>query len=184
MRIFDDIFDKRFLDEFTNKLRYTNWYPTNISNRTTWPYGEKGTHRLLGDVLFKRENFDKIQYGKDKDLSFQTIDMFYAIRKAVQRKMILQQVATNLQFMGMDGTNHADVINPDVEEYSYVLMLSDEYVSSDEGGEFVNETVGETVPYRYGRTIEFNTSDSHRGLAFKTPHIVRYSIKFVGQVIE
>ena len=51
MKIFDDIFDKRFLDEFTNKLRYANWYPTNISNRTTWPYGEKGTHRLLGDVL-------------------------------------------------------------------------------------------------------------------------------------
>ena len=184
MKVFDDIFDKRFLDEFANKLRYTNWYPTNISNRTTWPYGEQGTHRLLGDVLFRRKSFDKIEYGKDKDLSFQTIDMFYAIRKAVQRKMILQQIATNLQFMGMDGTNHSDVIDPNVEEYSYVLMLSDEYVSSEEGGEFVNDTVGETVPYRYGRTIEFKTSDKHRGLAFKTPHIVRYSIKFVGQVIE
>ena len=56
MKIFDDIFDKRFHDEFTNKLRYANWYPTNISNRTTWPYGEKGTHRLLGDVLFKRKS--------------------------------------------------------------------------------------------------------------------------------
>ena len=184
MKVFDDIFDKRFLDEFTNKLRYTNWYPTNISNRTTWPYGEKGTHSLLGDVLFRRKSFDKIEYGKDKDLSFQTIDMFYAIRKAVQRKMILQQIATNLQFMGMDGTNHSDVIDPNVEEYSYVLMLSDEYVSSEEGGEFVNDTVGETVPYRYGRTIEFKTSDKHRGLAFKTPHKARYSVKFVGKVIE
>ena len=114
MKVFDDIFDKRFLDEFANKLRYTNWYPTHISNRTTWPYGEKGTHRLLGDVLFRRKSFDKIDYGKDKDLSFQTIDMFYAIRKAVQRKMILQQIATNLQFMGMDGTNHSDVIDPNV----------------------------------------------------------------------
>ena len=169
MKIYDDIFDKRFLDEFTNKLRYTNWYPTNISNRTTWPYGEKGTHRLLGDVLFKRENFDKIQYGKDKDLSFQTIDMFYAIRRAVQRKMVLQQVATNLQFMGMDGTNHADVINPDVEEYSYVLMLSDEYVSSDEGGEFVNETVGETVPYRYGRLIAYLMYVLIEGILYAIP---------------
>ena len=99
-------------------------------------------------------------------------------------KMILQQIATNLQFMGMDGTNHSDVIDPNVEEYSYVLMLSDEYVSSEEGGEFVNDTVGETVPYRYGRTIEFKTSDKHRGLAFKTPHKARYSVKFVGKVIE
>tara|TARA_Y100000816_G_C25853693_1_gene445861 strand:+ start:99 stop:653 length:555 start_codon:yes stop_codon:yes gene_type:complete len=184
MKIYDDIFDKRFLDEFTNKLRYTNWYATNIANRSTWPYGEKGTHRLLGDVLFARINVDKIQYSKDKDLSFETIDMFYAIRKTVQRKMVLQQIATNLQFMGMDGTNHIDTLNPDTEEYSYVLMLSDDHVSGEEGGEFINETVGQTVPYRYGRTIEFKTSDKHRGLAFKTPHKARYSVKFVGKVIE
>ena len=102
----------------------------------------------------------------------------------VQRKMTLQQIVTNLQFMGMDGTNHIDTLNPDTEEYSYVLMLSDDHVSGEEGGEFINETVGQTVPYRYGRTIEFKTSDNHRGLAFKTPHVARYSVKFVGQVIE
>ena len=110
--------------------------------------------------------------------------MFYAIRKTVQRKMVLQQIATNLQFMGIDGTNHIDTLNPDTEEYSYVLMLSDDHVSGEEGGEFINETVGQTVPYRYGRTIEFKTSDKHRGLAFKTPHKARYSVKFVGKVIE
>ena len=184
MKIYDDIFDKRFLDEFTNRLRFANWYPTNIANRSTWPYGEKGTHRLLGDILFTRINYDKIEYSNDRNLSFETIDMFYAISTAVQRKMTLQQIATNLQFMGMDGTNHIDTLNPNTEEYSYVLMLSDDYVSSEEGGEFVNETVGQTVPYRYGRTIEFKTSDNHRGLAFKTPHVARYSVKFVGQVIE
>ena len=63
--------------------------------------------------------------------------------------------------MGMDGTNHTDVITENVEEYSYILMLSDDFVDANEGGEFVNATLSETVPYKYGRVVEIKTSDVH-----------------------
>jgi len=181
MRVFDDIFDKRYLDELTWKLQPASWYSSNIANRTTWPYGDKGTHRLLGDIFFHRKNIDIIHYNKTNiDLSFQLIDMFNIIKKCADRNLLLEQIASNLQFMGMDGSNHHDGTD---EDFSYVLMLSDDFVNDDEGGEFVNETVGKTVPYKYGRIIEFKASDVHRGLAFKTPHKARYSIKFLGKVI-
>ena len=42
------------------------------------------------------------------------------------------------------------------------------------------------VYYDYVNVLieHFKTSDKHRGLAFKTPHKARYSVKFVGKVIE
>ena len=183
MKIYDNIFDKRFLDEYTYRLRYIGWDSSNIANRITWPYGERGTHRLMGHSLFRRENEDMIHYSDNKDLSFQSIEMFYAIRGFVNKNLFLQHIVANLQFMGMDGTNHTDVITENVEEYSYILMLSDDFVDANEGGEFVNATLSETVPYKYGRVVEIKTSDVHRGLAFTTPYKPRYSVKFVGKII-
>ena len=184
MRVFDNVFDKRFLDEFSHKLRYTTWKVSNTANRTTWPYGEKGTHRLLGDMLFNRKSIDIIEYNDDLELSYSAIEMFYAIQAHSKRRLYLEQIATNCQFMGMDGTNHTDVIDSKAKEYSFILMLCDEIIDDNQGGEFINQTLEETVPFRYGRVIEFETHQLHRGMAFKIPNVARYSLKFVGKEIE
>ena len=181
MRVFDNIFDKKFLDDFSYKLRYTTWNTYNIANRKTWPYGEKGTHRLLGNVLFDRKSIDIIKYHDDLELSYEAIKMFYAIQAKSNKNLQLEQIITNCQFMGMDGTNHTDVIDSKAKEYSFILMLCDEIIDDNQGGEFINQTLEETVPFRYGRVIEFETHDLHRGMSFKEPHIVRYSLKFVGK---
>ena len=184
MRVFDNIFDKKFLDELSNTLRYTTWSLNNSANRTTWPYGERGTHRLLGNTLFNRKTIDIIEYNYDDlQLSHKAIEMFYAIQAHTKRSLYLEQIATNCQFIGMDATNHTDKIDTNAKEYSFILMLCDDIIDDNQGGEFINETLGETVPFRYGRLIEFETHEVHRGMAFKIPNVARYSLKFVGKEI-
>ena len=61
---------------------------------------------------------------------------------------------------------------------------TDEIIDDNQGGEFINHTLEETVPFRYGRVIEFETHQLHRGMAFKIPNVARYSLKFVGKEIE
>ena len=181
MRVFDDIFDKRYLDELIHKLTKTSWCPNNIANRSTWPYGDKGTHRFLGTTFFNRHNIDLIEY-RDLKLSTELIDIFYAINRKTEKKLLLQLIEANLQFMGMDGTNHIDMNNPNDKENEvvYIMMLSDEYIETDGGGQFINETVGQEVEFKHGRVIEMSSTDLHRGLAFNIPYKPRYSLKFLG----
>ena len=178
MRYIDDIFDKRCFNETIEKLRNTAWYPNNVANSYTWPYYETGTHKLLGDVFFERRSLDHIHYSEtNKDLSLELVDAFYAIMKRFERKLVLQGIYSNLQFMGMDGTTHTDSTHDD--DFAYIWMLGDSDVNN-EGGEFVNVTRDEVVPYKFGRVIEITAKDEHYGKAFTTPFKCRMSFKFVG----
>jgi Rps23 Pro-64 3,4-dihydroxylase Tpa1-like proline 4-hydroxylase len=78
----------------------------------------------------------------------------------------------------MDGTNHID--SADERDLVHMLMLADEDVKDDEGGEFINATQDETVPYKFGRLIEFNANDEHRGMPINKPYVCRMSIRYVG----
>lgn len=180
MRVFDNIFDKRWLDETVHRLTYAPWYANNIANNYTWPYGEKGTHKLLGDVFFERYSIDNILYHGDKKFSLDLIDAYYQILKKAERKLVLQQIGSNLQFMGMNGTTHVDSTVED--DYAYIMMLADDptEIGNDDGGEFVNVELNETVPFKYGRVMEIRAKDKHYGKAFNKPHVCRFSLKFVG----
>ena len=68
------------------------------------------------------------KYNDDLELSYSAIEMFYAIQAHSKRRLYLEQIATNCQFMGMDGTNHTDVIDSKAKEYSFILMLCDEII--------------------------------------------------------
>ena len=68
--------------------------------------------------------------------------------------------------------------------YSYNGACHQTCYDDNQGGEFINQTLGETVPFRYGRVIEFETHQLHRGMAFNIPNVARYSLKFVGKEIE
>jgi hypothetical protein len=180
MRVFDDIFDTRFLIDLRARLSHSSWTPTNIANRHTWPYGESGSHKLLGSVFFHRKNINLIHYKQnDLDLSHTLIDCFYPIIQRAERHLFLQEISANLQFCGMDGTNHRDGGGLSGNVYSYILMLGDD-VDENCGGEFVNDSTNEIVPYKFGRVIEIHRDEVHRGLSFNVSDKVRYSLKFVG----
>jgi len=179
MKIHDNIFDKRFLVSLTHKLSMSPWYPNNIANRNTWPYGDNGSHKILGEIFYQRKNLDIIEYSKNIDLAYELVDCFYPIKRRAQKQLVLQLIAGNLQFCGMDGTTHTDGIGIEKDVWSYILMLGDD-VEPGQGGDFINESTTQTVPYQFGRVIEIDAYERHKGMAFTVPNKCRYSIKFVG----
>ena len=178
MRVFDNIFDRRYLDELVSKLSHSPWYPNNIANRSTWPYGETGSHCIFGEQFFERKSLDIINYGSNVALSHELIDCFYAITRKAEKNLVLQEIAGNLQFAGMNGSDHRDTLGGITDDiFSYILMLS---ADPGTGGAFVNETENKVIPFKHGRGNEIEGHAVHRGLAFETEHKPRYSVKFVG----
>ncbi len=181
MKIFDDIFDDLYLRDLAIKVVESNVQSNNIAGRHTWPYGHKGNHKLMGTTLFERHNLSLITYDQaNYNLAHYLIDPFYHILARVKKMMVLNLISTNIQFMGMEGTDHTDSTHPD--DYSFILMLSDEDTHGEDiGGHFVNETKNETVPFKHGRVVMFNCTDKHRGQAFTKPNIARMSVRWLAR---
>ena len=78
----------------------------------------------------------------------------------------------------------SEILSPKFFESEANKWIVDEIIDYNQGGEYINQTLEETVPFRYGRVIEFETHQLHRGMAFKIPNVARYSLKFVGKEIE
>tara|TARA_R100000664_G_scaffold33441_1_gene50560 strand:+ start:103 stop:648 length:546 start_codon:yes stop_codon:yes gene_type:complete len=179
LQIYDDVFDKQWLDEISLTLSKEPWYSDNIANRKTWPYGNKGTHLLLGNSYFQRINDDKIDYNTNKNLSNSLIDAFTQIKKIANKELKLIEISSNLQFNGMDGTLHTDGTK---DHMVYILMLCNEIFFENMGGEFYHQTSDTKVPFVYGRLIEQSGTDLHQGLSFNKSHVARFSIKWVGAI--
>ena len=177
LNIYDDVFDKQWLDEVSAILSKEPWYADNIANRKTWPYGNKGSHLLLGNTYFQRFSEDKINYNNNKNFTNSLIDAFNQIKKVSNKNLKLIEISSNLQFAGMDGTLHIDGTDDHVV---YILMMCNENLTENIGGEFYHKTSDTKVPFAYGRLIEQSGTDLHRGFAFDKPHIARFSIKWVG----
>jgi len=177
MRYLDDIFDKRFSDELSHKLRLCKWDASNVANRVTWPFGTKGSHLLLGISFLRWIDNYKYHYYEEK-FSFHLIDAFKQITKRFDRKLTLTEISGNLQFKGMDGRLHTDGGD---DEFAYIYMLSDDIIFQDYGGEFYNKTCETSVPFLHGRVIEIKASDLHCGMSFNKDNMCRFSIKFVGK---
>jgi hypothetical protein len=96
----------------------------------------------------------------------------------VRRKMKLMEISTNLQFKHMDGTLHNDGTK---EQSVFILMLSNNNIVEDIGGEFFHQPTNTSVSFEHGKLIEQNGVDLHRGFAFNKPFIPRMSVKFVGE---
>ncbi len=177
INFYDDLFDKKYLDDLSYALMKSSWTADNIANRNTWPYGERGTHLFLGNCFFRKINDNNIIYNTNKQLSDELINLFYYINKKFKKNLELKWISANLQFMGMDGTDHTD---GDENTVSYILMLSNEIISEDIGGEFV--VLNEKIKYKYGRLIEISANLLHKGLAFNKPNIARMTIRLTGKI--
>ena len=175
MKIHDSLFDIKWINELASGLLNCSWQANNTANRTTWPYGLSGTHRLLGHRFFFRENQDQINYSSwNRELANTLINAFQ--QQINKNKLTLIDISANLQFKGMDGTWHTD---GDHRDTSFVLML---YYPEDKvtGGELLLKP-NTTVKFKQGRLIEFPANQSHRANAFNQSFIPRMSIKWVGR---
>jgi len=178
VKVHDDFFDKRYLDELSHKFSYEeSWKADNIANRETWPYGEKGSHLLLGNVYFKRNDINHIFTSENKVSTNELINMFDRICFKLKNPLMLMEIAANLQFKSMDGTFHIDGSE---DQTVFVLMLSSHLIEKNMGGEFIHGPTNTIVKYKLGRIVEFKAADPHKGLAFNKPYIPRISVKFVG----
>ena len=180
MKYYDDILDKRFADELYSDLLKCPWYAQNIANRHTFPYGEKGTHLLLGITIL---NLTYTVFRKDVEdrIVEKFLSLFEHLCKRFNKRLQLKAIDANLQFKGLDGSFHVD--GADNEEV-FILLLCNEILDKESGGQFINETHNSSVDFRHGRIIEFKASDSHKGLAFNTPYLPRISVKFCAQKIK
>lgn len=178
MEVLDDFLDKRFSDELYFDLLNGPWYASNIANRYTYPYGEKGSHLLLGNIIWNPLNEYFSDTNLELDISFKFINTFNRLCSKLNKKLILKSIRGNLQFYGQDGTFHVD----GGDDYEvFILLLHNGILDSDIGGEFINQTIDQTVKFRHGRIINFKATDTHRALSFNKPYIPRISVQFLGQ---
>ena len=184
IQIYDDIFDKIFLNEISVWLMCEcNWRANNVANRHSYPYFIEGSHRLLGSNIYNNptgsaETYWKYVYTIDYLKKLQQFwGMYENIQEHSKNKCMLQNIHGNLQFKGMDGTFHND---GEQHQTVFIMMLAYHDIQEDMGGDFFHEASGEKIPFKQGRIIEMTASDSHRADAFNVYHIPRFSIKWTG----
>jgi hypothetical protein len=173
--IYDDLFDEKFLLELNEICDDLPNKPNNISNRRTYPYGTKGSHNILGCVLFSK--LSKYVYQSICPLSLMwAFDNF--ANKYLNKDLELFYIQSNLQTCGMDGSYHVDG-EPGTKT---AILFATHGWKKEWGGEFQiigseNEIV-QTIEYVPGRIIYFDSSIPHRGLSPMVPNIFRHSISF------
>ena len=176
----DNILDKTFVDQLASDLRNkVRWQPNNSASRS-YPYNENLEYVLLGHKFFNRVSLDIIEYGEDMEFNKKLINLFYHLKDAFNKpNIMLEQIAGNLQFKGMDGGLHMDGYKED-NKTSFILMLSPDYDVENDGGVFYNETQNKEIAFKHGRVVEIESSDLHLGKAFDSPYKMRFSLRFTG----
>ena len=180
-KIIDNQFDQQYLYNIYQALNdELDYKANNIANRKTWPFGDSGSHRLLGCTLFERKSLNRCTVLHDKAQPF--FDMFERICSLTSHEYYLQQIFINLQHSGCDGSSHIDSIEGTSDELTIMVFPNPEWCQ-EWGGQFQildKDRVIETHEYKPGRIIIFPAYVSHRGLgpSVDHPHLYRYSIVF------
>jgi hypothetical protein len=186
VQVFDDCFDDRFIyeiDEMTDRLPLVL---TNIANRSTYPYGNKGSHKLIGANLFERKDEYNVVNKCPKEL----LNLYiHAVNKVIPNgdggngvNVELTGISVNVQPMGQDGTPHRD---GQFNSRDRTLMyFANSKWESKWGGPFqiidpdTKEVINE-IDFVPGRLIYFDAGLLHRGLAPKNvPYIYRKSVVY------
>jgi len=175
--VIDNFFDPEYLYEIYNQICQQPLSITNVANRKTFPYGNEGTHRLMGSTIFSRSNFNRVEVLHSSAGMF--FDIFEGISEKIQNDLYLKGIYTNVQHNGCNGTTHID--GRENSEYSIIVMTNPVWEDS-WSGEFQVmrdfETVIETYKYLPGRIIIVPGSQPHRALGPKKEYIYRTSIAY------
>lgn len=176
-KIIDDVFDELYLHEFYDILTYQVSYVfSNVANRRTVPYGNKGSHRLLGSTLFSRENINRVNILHPICNKF--FDMFEMIEGVLKEQFYLSMINVNVQYYKCNGTVHDDGSRG---EYTIMVMTNPLWEKS-WGGQFQivdsNHNVIEEYEYVPGRILFFPSEVLHRGLGPESEYIYRTTTVF------
>ena len=186
VQVYDGCYDDRFVlevDEQTDRIPYTL---TNIANRTTYPYGNKGSHKLIGSHLFDRKD----EYNVVNKCPGDILKLYvHAINSVIEcpngNKGInaeLQSISVNAQSMGQDGTPHIDGRFNSNERT--LMYFANSKWDKEWGGPFQildpdTKDVIKEIDFVPGRLIYFDCGLLHRGLAPEAvSYIYRKSIVF------
>lgn len=177
--VYDGLFDDLYLHQLDSMMNDTiGVYPNNIANRTSWPMGYEGSHRLLGRVLFDRKSSNRITILHPSCQWF--FDIFERIEGVIGREFYLSQIMVNLQPTGCHGTTHVDSSND--KEFTIIMMTTPKWDLS-WGGQFqlINMDGTEVVEeqdYVPGRVLVVPSTHPHRGLGPTQPNVYRTSVVF------
>lgn len=174
-KVLDNLFDGIYLHQIEEHISEIPLYTTNVANRTTWPYGTKGSHRLFGARLFGRESLNSIrEYSKHAEPFF---EILAHIEEELKARFFLHAISLNVQHQGCDGTTHRDMIGGN--DFTILMMTNAEWDSS-WGGQFQLTTMdGDVVEeYEYvpGRVIVLPSEHPHRGLGPTEAYVYRSSV--------
>jgi hypothetical protein len=172
----DGLFDPLYLHQIEQHVNEIPVLSNNIANRKTYPFGTKGTHRLLGNRLFERESMNSIKNYSDHAKPF--FEILTAIEKELGAYFFLHEIALNVQHKGCDGTTHVDSQDPN--DLTLLMMTNAEWGSS-WGGQFQLTNVDGTEvieehEYVPGRVIVVPSRHPHRGLAPTEEYVYRTSV--------
>lgn len=181
--VIDGLFDDLYLHERYQEILATPLVLTNVANRKTYPYGNEGTHRLMGRTIFRRTDLNRVDELVPNSSWY--FDIFDAVQERVENEMYLHGIYINVQYYGCDGTTHSDAS----KENEYTLLVMSNPVWEDEwGGEFQLmkdfETPIETHKYVPGRVVILPGAFPHRGLAPKQKYIYRTTIAYRVEIPE
>ena len=174
VQIWDDLIDDKFLLDLDEESNFWDWHLSNVANRKSFPYGNKGSH-LFWSIIF----------DPPKKAPIETLDLYsYMSKNYLQDKFDLKMVQLNGQSLGQNGTAHLDIV--DYEKDNYTLMLFLNYKWKKEwGGEFQflsstnnNFQILKSLPFIPGRMIFFKGNIPHRGLAPTEPYIIRKTLVY------
>ena len=174
-KVLDNLFDGMYLHQIEQHISDIPLYSTNVANRKTFPYGTKGTHRLLGNRLFERESINTIKNYSDHVKPF--FEILTVIERELSTYFFLHEISLNVQHEGCDGTAHIDSASND--DFTILMMTNAEWNSSWGGNFQLTSTDGDVMEeYEYvpGRVIVLPSKHPHRGLGPTEAYVYRSSV--------
>lgn len=177
-KIIDGVFDDIYIHQIDSMIRDIPVCSNNVANRSTFPFGQEGTHRLLGQVLFDRKSLNRISVLHESVAIF--FDIFEMLEKKLNTKFYLSQISLNVQHTGCDGTTHRDSDNPN--DYTIMIMTNSKW-ESHWGGQFQltsadGKDVIEEHEYKPGRIIVIPSAHPHRGLGPTEKYVYRSTVVY------
>lgn len=177
-QVIDGLFDELYIHQLDSMIREIPVYTNNIANRSTWPFGNEGSHRLYGNMLFHRKSLNNITILHESTNTF--FEVFEMLEQKLNTHFYLSQISLNIQHTGCDGTTHCD--SDDNTHYTIMLMTNSIW-KPEWGGQFQltsddGEIVIEEHEYKPGRVIIIPSTHPHRGLGPKEKYVYRSTVVF------
>ena len=103
-QIIDGMFDEIYIHQLDAMIRDIPMCCNNIANRSTWPFGQEGSHRLMGEILFDRKSLNNITILHSSVKNF--FELFEQIEKKLKTNFYLSQISLNV--LGTDSLLQAN----------------------------------------------------------------------------